>query len=304
MVKYIEKWQCPNCPQTSSRYWNLKTHIRRKHNGIGQPKKESESSSFHYPTGNFFATGNRIEPIQIRKEQNPIDSTYEIYKEFKKRYDKVEEMRIFFQRFNSGPQFSFPLSVNEQFSLLMIQPSSIPSINSIQPIIFTSQTDPIKDRIMGYTGYVCETCLANMPLALYYFKENNKQVGATHFCVPERIEKMQGLSQDQRNNTINDLHRTLPENIKKAVKEWTNNNNIYLISRRLTRIPENYTGFTKLLSSNIDKDHWIRRAIKEDQILLNDDELLDYIRLANNKTFQFFMFRLTKTNNHNLTLCL
>jgi hypothetical protein len=97
----------------------------------------------------------------------------------------------------------------------MIQPSSIPSINSIQPIIFTSQTDPIKDRIMGYTGYVCETCLANMPLALYYFKENNKQVGATHFCVPERIEKMQGLSQDQRNNTINDLHRTLPENIKR-----------------------------------------------------------------------------------------
>jgi hypothetical protein len=102
MVRYIDKWKCPNCPQTSSRYWNLMTHIRRKHNGIGQPKKESESSSFHYPTGNFFAAGNRIEPNQIRKEQNPIDSAYESYKEYKKAYDKAAEMRTFFQRFNSG----------------------------------------------------------------------------------------------------------------------------------------------------------------------------------------------------------
>ena len=94
-----------------------------------------------------------------------------------------------------------------------------------------------------------------MPLAIYYFKENDKEVGVTHFCVPERIAKMQGLTEDQRNNTINDLHRTLPEKIKKAVKEWANNNNIYLISRRLPRIPKIYTGFTTL-PSNIDKDHW------------------------------------------------
>ncbi len=132
-----------------------------------------------------------------------------------------------------------------------------------------------------------------MPLAIYYFKENDKEVGVTHFCVRERIAKMQGLAENQRNNTINDLHRTLPETIKKAVKEWTNNNNIYLISRRLPRIPENYTGFTTL-PSNIDKDHWAQRAIKENQILLNDNELLDYIRSANNKTFQYFYIQVNQ----------
>jgi hypothetical protein len=88
MAKYTDKWQCPNCPQTSSRYWNLKTHIRRKHNGIGQPKKETESFPFNYSTGNFFAAEHRNEPNQIRKEQNPIDSAYETYKECKKHMRK------------------------------------------------------------------------------------------------------------------------------------------------------------------------------------------------------------------------
>jgi hypothetical protein len=214
MTKYTDKWQCPNCPQTSSRRGNLKRHIERKHNGIGRPKKESESSSFHHATGNFFTAEHRNELNERYKEEDPIDIMYKIFKKIKERYEKVTEMRNFSQSFNSGTQFSFPLAINEEFSRFMIPPSSIPPTNSVQPIIFTPQTDPLKDRIMGYTGYVCETCLANMPLALYYFKENSKQVGATHFCVPERIAKMQGLSQDQRNNTINDLHRTLPENIK------------------------------------------------------------------------------------------
>lgn len=32
-----EYYSCPHCPQTSSRRWNLIVHLRRRHNGIGQP---------------------------------------------------------------------------------------------------------------------------------------------------------------------------------------------------------------------------------------------------------------------------
>lgn len=168
--------------------------------------------------------------------------------------------------------FSLPSSIDD----LASPPSPL-------PMTFTPETDPLKDRIIGYTGFVCKTCLANVPLAIYHFKENGKQVEAGHFCVPERFLKMQGLVAKEKQNIINDLNRTLSEEIKKAVKVWTNNENIYLISRRLPRIPENCTGFTTLLPSKIDKDHhWARRAIKENQILLNDNELIDYIRSANN----------------------
>ncbi len=42
MPKNKAKWHCPHCSQASSRHWNLKTHIRRKHQGIGQPVGEDE----------------------------------------------------------------------------------------------------------------------------------------------------------------------------------------------------------------------------------------------------------------------
>jgi hypothetical protein len=40
MSRSRQKWHCPHCSQTSSRHWNLKTHIGRKHQGIGQPIRE------------------------------------------------------------------------------------------------------------------------------------------------------------------------------------------------------------------------------------------------------------------------
>jgi hypothetical protein len=40
MVNNRLKWCCPHCSQTSSRHWNLKKHIERRHHGIGQPIRE------------------------------------------------------------------------------------------------------------------------------------------------------------------------------------------------------------------------------------------------------------------------
>jgi hypothetical protein len=37
MSRSRQKWRCPHCSQTSSRHWNLKTHIGRKHQGTGKP---------------------------------------------------------------------------------------------------------------------------------------------------------------------------------------------------------------------------------------------------------------------------
>src|SRR5947209_3854994 len=42
----VKQWKCPRCDQTSSRHWNLKVHIKRKHGGTGVPVKERESMQF------------------------------------------------------------------------------------------------------------------------------------------------------------------------------------------------------------------------------------------------------------------
>jgi hypothetical protein len=33
----LKKWQCPHCPQDSSRAWNIRVHINRAHSGFGEP---------------------------------------------------------------------------------------------------------------------------------------------------------------------------------------------------------------------------------------------------------------------------
>ncbi len=39
-----ELWYCPHCPQNSTRHWNLKTHIKRKHAAKGLPVHRASSS--------------------------------------------------------------------------------------------------------------------------------------------------------------------------------------------------------------------------------------------------------------------
>lgn len=43
-----ELWCCPSCPQTSTRHWNLKTHIKRRHGGIGLPFCRAEHAYINY----------------------------------------------------------------------------------------------------------------------------------------------------------------------------------------------------------------------------------------------------------------
>src|SRR5436309_3496386 len=40
----MQKWHCPYafCTQSSTRHWNLKVHIHRKHNGRGNPTRNPE----------------------------------------------------------------------------------------------------------------------------------------------------------------------------------------------------------------------------------------------------------------------
>ena len=60
-----KKWHCPHCCQTSTRHWNLKTHIERKHQGIEKPIREDEWHS------NYTAsTAMHVIPDMIIRMQN------------------------------------------------------------------------------------------------------------------------------------------------------------------------------------------------------------------------------------------
>src|SRR5689334_15952489 len=57
----IKRWSCPYCAQTSTRHWNLKVHIHRRHNGIGEPIRTA-AVSFNSSYG---AVRGQLEPAAI-----------------------------------------------------------------------------------------------------------------------------------------------------------------------------------------------------------------------------------------------
>ena len=71
-------WFCPHCPQTCPRRWNLKIHIKRKHNGIGDPLDAGSTSTNSTTSGFAPHTG-----VNSRKEEQQRP---------KKQIDLVDEM--------------------------------------------------------------------------------------------------------------------------------------------------------------------------------------------------------------------
>ena len=74
MSKSKAKWHCPHCSQASSRHWNLKTQIRRKHQGIGQPIGEDE---WHFiPTPTSTTTTMHFIPDMMSLQENNNNNSY------------------------------------------------------------------------------------------------------------------------------------------------------------------------------------------------------------------------------------
>jgi hypothetical protein len=94
MYKDKTKWLCPHCSQTSSRHWNLKIHIRRKHHRIGEPMYEEEAKEFKARVSNQFFSYNQPHSMndfslgswkREEQERDMIDDHYEIVMKYKEK---------------------------------------------------------------------------------------------------------------------------------------------------------------------------------------------------------------------------
>ena len=111
MVNNKRNWCCPHCPQTSSRHWNLKTHIERWHHGIGQPILEDKWHSTPNTTSSSLATMHFIPGMMSLQNNNNYDLNHQRYTQTfsaspyskkgddtSKKRDPVEECLEFWRR--------------------------------------------------------------------------------------------------------------------------------------------------------------------------------------------------------------
>jgi hypothetical protein len=110
MVNNKRNWCCPNCRQTSSRHWNLKTHIERRHHRIGQPILEDKWHSTPNTTSSL-ATMHFIPGMMSLQNNNNYDLNHQRYTQTfsaspyskkgddtSKKRDPVEECLEFWRR--------------------------------------------------------------------------------------------------------------------------------------------------------------------------------------------------------------
>jgi hypothetical protein len=219
-----KKWHCPHCTQASTRRWNVEVHISRKHDRAGYPVEMNGSSpnsgflpDVNLKNNNHF--GPYPKPRQEReasseKNSGPFDKIRESVRE------TVEWARQWVE---------FKNILNELSPPSLFSPGSI-SLGDTSYIewlflqSFTPSTDPLRDRIAGYKGMVCEACLASLVLPIYRFNDTGIEVERKHICNRKRISMVQGIADKEKEIMLQNLHRKLPEEMKKAVKQWADNN--------------------------------------------------------------------------------
>ena len=142
MCNAKRKWHCPRCSRDSSRHWNMKVHIKRKHSGVGEPIDE-EAKEFKEKRGHQFFSYNQsygMNDLSMRnrlgKEKEPdiIDVMYQVVMEFKEKFRKIMEIKGFLNELSS-------LSSSAQ-SIITTGLSQTPIIEPIIPSPVT--TNPLQ----------------------------------------------------------------------------------------------------------------------------------------------------------------
>jgi hypothetical protein len=63
-----KQWECPFCEQRSERKWNLKVHLKRKHDGLGQPAYMSKTKEGQHGSISGLLNQQQQQPPQRSSE--------------------------------------------------------------------------------------------------------------------------------------------------------------------------------------------------------------------------------------------
>lgn len=297
------KWYCRNCDQTSTRHWNLKIHIQRKHSGLGEPVRAVTFFNFNSNIANNYGR-------QIHKErEDPIDKANALGR-------KLLEHKNILQLL-SGNGIG---SGNPGPSLPNVICSAKDISTSVQAYIYEKLT-----KAFGYRFEFCDVCLVlNMhPVCYPDNRVDETDTIVTHICTPEHIIAANKIRSNGKNHSPSFNNLAL-EFVKTSLIKLPTNSFNHLTCISLDHQPEK--GIIKLtnpLNSTMplifstskegiiqidldphDKDaynqdnRWLTNAISKGTIRLSDNELLQFLTLVRTATFAFFKVRIKESLNH------
>jgi hypothetical protein len=276
-------WNCPNCEgMSSSRLWNVKRHLYIKHNGIGEPICNKTNSSSN--NVNIKAYNSPRINYRYPNDLNPIP------KSFHKHYDFAEETLNFLRKMveyknllaQLRPTFSRPFD-NPNVPYHGLLTSNFGDIHHTIKIsnMFEKPFPPDHWIIIGFKGRVCDSCLDNIYVPVFFKFEGNHEIfEPQHDCY--EIDLL--YSAEETEEVLNTSIINLTKQMMKLIKIWLQGMDYLILARQ---IGEHYPIIGYI---NADQnDHWSARAIKDKVTTLKDDnELTDFLSKTNNSTFGVF----------------
>ena len=293
---------------SSTRYWNVKRHISRRHGGSSLPYKNGMTQ---YDTIQY-GPRHHIPPTSYI--HNPVSGqeSYENFDLFMDRiikwYSKLVELRNLCDQLHNFNQRSIVPS--PQYSMPSRNSSSVMAQDNNNNYL---QSSGFAKDIFGFSGHVCKQCLDIYINYRYFLDEDLEGEGrrnkGKHVCDPNKIARTQ-LDIYKYIHFNENYCRLLPSDLKQTVNEWTKGHN-YLIAIELSNPPGNiiklkhpknpaksitlhYSQGNYIELTNIEENNWASRAIKNTQINLSDNDLTEFLYKAKNKTFAVF-----KVHNQN-----
>jgi hypothetical protein len=277
-------WKCSNCDQSSTRRWNLETHIKRKHEGVGYPinldSRDNPPSPTQFPISKYndykakSHRTNYFSGAQIRKPggSNVLKNSFDFVDDFYESVRKFTVVKDFFSQKSSVNQLSFPWGLVAQgWSFPICHQGGYPHIPLPQ-----GETNII-NNIVAFRGYVCKICLKTYINPIFWFDETRKLVEAVHQC--QNKPSLNGNLLE----LIKDLYLKLLLELKDAVNFWTVNNPVLVSEPAPIAQNDSYLSISYSTNSS-----WLSRSINDGETALNDTDLLDFLLTSGNQTYNCF----------------
>jgi hypothetical protein len=171
-----DRWYCPYCLQSSTRNWNLKTHINRKHNGAGNPIRKTGFTYDPSLSGTNHAYLSR---------RNYSTSPYPMFKNKMHESDKTNPFADTQQFVRNWSDLLTDLGkLNSQIALHSSNPLAFSAFPSPNLLSFMPGLQMSLRGTFGFKAQSCYACLALSLVPVFYPDEGHNLPHFTHSCNP------------------------------------------------------------------------------------------------------------------------
>jgi hypothetical protein len=269
---------------SSSRHWNVKRHLYAKHNGIGEPICNDTNSSSNKVNLNSFNSSRTY--YSYRNDLNPIPKSFHKRDNFAEETLNILRKMVEYKNLLAELRPTFPPSSSSGSPNLTYRDRSISDfkdmyfINSISNM-FEKPFPPDSWMTIGLKGRVCENCLNNIYLPVFFkFEGENEIFESRHKC--DEIGLL--YNAEEREEVLSSSNVNLTKQMMKLIKIWMQGKDCVIIAKE---IAEHSPVIGEITTDQ--NDQWSARAIRDKLTKLKDDnELKDFLIKTNNYTFGFF----------------